>query len=135
MKWAELTSGSLVGCTCLWQDQDGLHVAQAPEQPPLTSILWGWADDRLVRVRLDGDTVYAATVDKGAQGMRRLASVTPWTPSDKRVQAVRPANLWEGIGDAFIQVLVDGIKVDVGPITFLRAGIAQSDGSGAHHER
>jgi hypothetical protein len=64
MTWAAAVSGPLAGCTCLWQDLDGLHVEPPPPDAPPTSILWGWRGESvLARVRLDGDTAYVAVLD------------------------------------------------------------------------
>jgi hypothetical protein len=60
--------GIVDSATCLWQDLDGVHVAPAPEEPPPTSILWAWSDQRgadgvpeqLWRARIEGDTVFVA---------------------------------------------------------------------------
>ena len=80
--WEQLRAKHGDGFEWMWQDLDGLHLASLPEQPPLTSILWGWprlgAGDappvtELIRVRLDGNTVYAASPAAGTPG-----AVLPW---------------------------------------------------------
>ena len=80
--WDQLRTKHGVGFEWMWQDLDGLHLASLPEQPPLTSILWGWPQPvagetppvtDLIRVRLDGSTVYAASPAAGSQG-----AVLPW---------------------------------------------------------
>jgi hypothetical protein len=51
-----LVTGHLAGAARLWQDLDRLHIEPAPARAPLTTIVWGWRDDALIRVRLDADT-------------------------------------------------------------------------------
>ena len=74
----------------LWQDLDGLHLSPLPEDPPPTSIMWGWPQpepDRkpefaqLWRVRLDGETVYAASPASGTPH-----EVLPWGGLDQVAQ-------------------------------------------------
>jgi hypothetical protein len=119
MTWSAAVSGPLAGCTCLWQDLDGLHVAPAPAQAPPTSILWGWRGESvLVRVRLDGDTAYVAVRDPAGPGM---VATVPWSPSDGRVATSTgrgPSPERGGVGARYEQVVVGGI--DGGPITFIR---------------
>ena len=119
MTWSAAVSGPLAGCTCLWQDLDGLHVEPAPAQAPPTSILWGWRGESvLVRVRLDGDTAYVAVRDPAGPGM---VATVPWRPSDGRVAASAgrgPGPERGGVGARYEQVVVGGI--DGGPITFIR---------------
>lgn len=130
MPWAAAVSGPLAGCTCLWQDLDGLHVEPPPLDAPPTSILWGWRGDSfLARVRLDGDTAYVAVLDDvttlDPDAVSRAVTV-PWALDDGRVAAAvaaadadrgpRPAR--GGVGARYEQVIVGGIET--GPITFVR---------------
>jgi hypothetical protein len=117
MTWSEAVTGPLAGCTCLWQDLDGLHVAAAPSGPPPTSILWGWrGESALVRVRMDGDTAYVAVSDPAGPGM---VATVPWAVTDGRVAAARgPERADGGVGARYEQVVVGGIES--GPITFIR---------------
>lgn len=122
MTWSAAVSGPLAGCTCLWQDLDGLHVKPAPSEPPPTSILWGWRGESvLVRVRLDGGTAYVAVHHLGASDME---ATVPWAPTDGRVAAARKPKRADdgvahgGVGARYEQILVGG--VDFGPITFVR---------------
>jgi hypothetical protein len=125
MPWADALTGPLAGATCLWQDLDGLHVAEAPDSPPPTSILWAWRPDSwLVRARLDGDIALVA-VNDGAG----LVRTVPWdvgdgrSPGDLRVAASRgrgPSPALGGTGAAYEQIVVDGTSDGVGPVTFLR---------------
>lgn len=132
MTWAKAVSGPLVGCTCLWQDLDGLHVEPAPSNAPPTSILWGWRGDGfLVRTRLDEDTAYVAAVaDLTAlgpdAGPGTVTTTVPWSVEDGRVAAAvsaaeagrGPEPGRGGVGTRYEQIIVDGI--DTGPITFIR---------------
>ena len=117
MTWLEAVSGPLAGCTCLWQDLDGLHVEPAPSQAPPTSILWGWrGGSALARVRLDADTAYVAVHDPAASGM---VATVPWAPADGRVAAARgPAPADGGVGARYEQIIISG--TGSGPITFVR---------------
>lgn len=132
MTWAEAASGPLAGCTCLWQDLDGLHVEPAPPDVPPTSILWGWRGGSfLVRIRLDGDTAYVAAVtDVAALGPEAgpvfSAPTVAWSPDDDRITAAVDAaeagrgpgrERW-GVGARYEQIIVGGIET--GPITFIR---------------
>lgn len=140
MTWHEAVSGPLNGATCLWQDLDGLHVEPAPAEPPPASLLWAWRRrDHLVRLRLDGDTAYAAVHQPAAEpsaaetaagtaapGSSRgePAQARPtlaWAASDLRVAGRRgPSAGHGGPGAAYEQIVVDGITDDAGPITFVR---------------
>jgi hypothetical protein len=128
MSWAEAVSGPLAGCTCLWQDLDGLHVEPPPADPPPTSVLWGWRSDSvLVRARLDGDIAYLAVHDEKAAGADTVPVTTvQWALNDGRVAAAVaavgagrgpvPAN--GGLGTPYEQLIVGGIGT--GPVTFIR---------------
>jgi hypothetical protein len=132
MTWAEAVSGPLAGCTCLWQDLDGLHVEPPPLEAPPMSILWGWRGGSfLVRVRLDGDTAYVAVVDDAMAldpdiGPVFTANTVPWALDDGRVAAAvgaadagrGPGRERGGVGARYEQVIVGGIET--GPITFIR---------------
>lgn len=135
MTWAAARAGHLAGATCLWQDLDGLHIGPAPAQPPLTTILWGWRDDALIRVRLDTDksentsqdevTAFVAVVPSAVPGARTV----PWNISpggDGRVAGVRgPAVDSGAAAGEFEQVIIAG-QLDehgtgaAGPVTFIR---------------
>jgi hypothetical protein len=127
LEWGETLAGPLAGATCLWQDLDGLHVEQAPPDPPHTSILWAWRPDSwLVRVRLDGPIAFVAVHD-GTGGT--ATSAVPWDAGDSRsagdlrVAASTgrgPAPADGGPGAAYEQVVVDGIADGAGPVTFIR---------------
>jgi hypothetical protein len=127
MQWSAAVAGPLAGATCLWQDLDGLHVEQAPADPPPASILWAWRPDNwLVRVRLDGNTAFVAVHD----GSGAVPAVTvPWdtgergSAGDGRIAASRgrgPERALGGVGAVYEQVVVDGITDRTGPVTFIR---------------
>lgn len=134
MTWASAVAGPLAGCTCLWQDLDGLHVEPPPLDAPPTSILWGWRGGGfLVRARLDGDTAYVAAVADvtaldPADGSVAPVVTVPWSPDDGRVAAAvgaadagrgpLPGAGGVGVGAQYEQVIVGGIVT--GPITFIR---------------
>lgn len=98
MSWDDARREHLVGKRCLWQDLDGLHVAEAPRDAPHTSILWAWPvgsgdapAGQMVRVRIDRDTsggehVFPATLAGGVG-----AALAPYSPADGRVAAFRAA--------------------------------------------
>lgn len=123
MTWAEAVAGPLAGATCLWQDLDGLHVSEAPESAPPTSILWGWRGDGwLVRLRLDGETAYVAVHDPS---VRAAVPTVPWGPGDRRVAgSVRhgPGAASGGTGARYEQVVADADGA--GPVTFVRPAAA-----------
>jgi hypothetical protein len=114
MTWAGAVAGPLAGATCLWQDLDGLHVEAAPATAPLTSIVWGWRDDLLIRVRLDGETAFVAVHEPG-----QMTRVVPWDPGDGRIAAVRGPGA-SRVGEEFEQVVVEPGADGFGPVTFIR---------------
>ena len=132
LTWEAALAGHLAGATCLWQDLDGLHVEPAPAQPPLTTILWGWRDDALIRVRLDTDidestgqdevTAFVAVVPPAAPGTRTV----PWNigpGGDGRVAGMRgPAVDSGAAAGEFEQVIVGGQPGTgaAGPVMFIR---------------
>jgi hypothetical protein len=120
MTWAEALAGPLAEATCLWQDLDGLHVEQAPSEPPPTSILYGWrGDSLLVRLRLDGDTAFVAVHDCAVQAPVRTE---PWSLADGRVAGAAgrgPDEAGGGTGARYEQVVVDGDA----PVTFVRPAV------------
>ena len=120
LTWTEAVSGPLVGATCLWQDLDGLHTEPAPQAAPLTSILWGWRDEFLIRVRLDGDTAYVAILLAPGEGTETV----PWDlrrEGDGRVAGLRgPATKTGTPFGKFEQLIVDGTAEGSGPVTFIR---------------
>lgn len=121
MSWADAVAGPLAGATCLWQDLDGLHVASAPDEPPRTSILWGWREDALlVRLRLDGDVAYVAVHQPDGHAV----ATVPWNvrpDGDGRVAASRgPSAALGGAGAGYEQIVVDGAEDGTGPVTFIR---------------
>lgn len=104
--------------TFLWQDLDGLHLAPLPSESPHTSILWGSDAQRMVRLRIDGDAVYAAEATVGDQGLDRTVTA-PWQANWGPVQQFRSADGVE-LTQAFeMYVRRSGSG---SPITFLRAG-------------
>jgi len=127
MSWAAAVAGPLAGCTCLWQDLDGLHVEPPPAEAPQTSILWGWRGDaHLVRARLDGDDAYVAVHQAppgapGAAAGAALERTVPWALDDGRVAASAgrgPGLGAGGVGARYEQVIVGG--TEAGPVTFVR---------------
>lgn len=48
----------LAGFTCAWVGRYRLVTGEPPAEPPVTTHLWGWADGRYARVRVDGDHGY-----------------------------------------------------------------------------
>jgi hypothetical protein len=98
LAWTEARD-LLDGCRCTWTDLDGIHVADAPPDalPVGATHLWGWAADRCVRVRFDGDAAYAALLrtgqgeDDGGPETLVAEVVTPvvrrpvvWSPDDRQ---------------------------------------------------
>lgn len=130
LAWAAARAGHLAGATCLWQDLDGLHIEPAPVRPPLTTMLWGWRDDALIRVRLDTDksestgqdevTAFVAVVPSAVTGARTV----PWNISqggDGRVAGIRgPAVDSGAAAGEFEQVIVGDPLGDAGPVMFIR---------------
>ena len=132
--WAQAIKGPLAGAMCLWQDLDGLHVAPPPPTAPPTHLLWAWTDQAMVRLRLDDEEVFVASlpwplpadVGPGVHVSRPL----PWAKDDKRVAAVRDADdrapgevlgtRWLVVRDDGLGRASDGDVPAVGAITFLR---------------
>ena len=76
------------GYTFLWQDLDGLRMTHSlPERAPATSLLHGWsADGRvLVRVRLDHDRVWEASLTPGGAEQAVVSVPRPWGSATGRV--------------------------------------------------
>jgi hypothetical protein len=120
MTWADAVAGPLAAATCLWQDLDGLHAEPAPQSAPPTSILWGWRDNTLIRVRLDGETAYVAVLSPAAAGTKTV----PWDlrpGGDGRVAGIRGPAVESGAANGrFEQVIVDSPGDGRGPVTFIR---------------
>ena len=101
----------LADFTWLWADLHGLHVGPAPSEPPFTSILWGWNDRAVARVRLDGETMFGAAMALHAgcppiscqhTGGAPTRSVTyqasdaqPWTADDQQIRSEPHSILYE----------------------------------------
>lgn len=121
--WEAALSGLLDGATCLWQDLDGLHVEPPPATAPPTSVLWAWRGVcDLVRIRLDGQAVFAAMLRSDD-----ATRVHGWSPEDGRVKSYRgPDAAGGGLGTGYEQVVVDGLDADVGPVTFIRPARARA---------
>jgi hypothetical protein len=50
-----------------WADLSGAHLESTPpEESPISTHMWGWGDDRWIRLRVDGDTVLGAELSLGA---------------------------------------------------------------------
>lgn len=64
-QWSEVRA-ALDLATCMWLDLDGFHLTGAPENPPLTSIMWAWRQagqgTTAYRPRLDGGVTFLATL-------------------------------------------------------------------------
>jgi hypothetical protein len=122
MTWSAALAGPLNGATCLWQDLDGLHAEPPPPEPPPTSILWGWRDGALIRIRLDGEDAFVAVVPSAHPGVRTVPwDLRPGTDGDRRVAGIRgPAVASGALRGAFEQVIVDRPGDATGPITFVR---------------
>ena len=104
---------SLVGAACLWQDLDGLHRDNVPDEAPATSILWAWwpsQDGRVARLRIDEDSVYLAVAEWPSQATDTIA----WGEDDGRIAQFRPAVRGPGlVSERFATAVVD-------EITFIR---------------
>ena len=132
--WADAIEGPLAGATCLWQDLDGIHHEPPTREAPPTHVLWAWTDQTLVRVRLDGNEVFVATLrwplPAGAGPGVSVIRPLPWAADDKRVAAVRDAGGRQGadvLATRWIVVRDDGLSdvhgdhtAAMGAITFLR---------------
>ena len=115
MAWTEALDGPLAGATCLWQDLDGLHIEPAPAVAPLTSIVWGWREDLLTRIRLDGQDAFVAVREPG-----QLTATLRWDiAGDGRVAGLRGPGASHA-GEAFEQVVAEPAAEGLGPVTFIR---------------
>lgn len=129
--WAALTQ-ALRGATAAWADYDGFHIGEAPVAAPPYTHVWAWADDWLLRARIDGEQAIVATlhltgrapvdIDPGAPAspvkVTRYLSRT-W-PSDE--QRVGP--LAEEVTGRLVELYqLDGTH----PITFVRP-VSAEDG-------
>lgn len=88
MSWNDARTNYLTGTAALWQDPEGLHLGPiAPGEPaPPTSILWAWSQERLMRIRLDGENAFVACI---ARSDAPLTPTFPWRRSEGRVASVR----------------------------------------------
>lgn len=105
--WAHART-TLAGATCLWQDLDGLHRRPAPAHAPPTSILWAWwdtPDDRVARLRIDGDRIYLALTRWPTDPLHTIA----WGADDNRITAFRPASEDVTVTEQFDTATVDDI--------------------------
>lgn len=120
MPWSAVLKDVLKDYECYWQDLDGAHISAAPQDAPLTSIMWAWpvpADGReLVRLRIDGPTVYVATYQPpaGDQGV----PLQPWADDDGRVQQVRFAEPARALNSLEWRMFIEPISAGVTPVTF-----------------
>lgn len=49
-----------------WADLSGAHLASTPpEESPIATHMWGWGNDRWIRLRVDGDNVLGAELSLG----------------------------------------------------------------------
>ena len=93
------------GYTFLWQDSDGLHRGPLPSDAPYTSLLHGWSADGmvLVRVRLDGQTVWLAQITPGDGETATVSNLHSWGAKTRRVAGFRsPDDV--SLDDRFFQV-------------------------------
>lgn len=129
MSWEDAVAGPLSGATCLWQDLAGLHTEAAPGEAPCTSILWGWRDDELIRVRLDGNRAFVAVLSPTAASGTVRAEAVAWDPSDGRIASLRGPAVAPGVGPGkFEQFVLGGDGDGTGAITFIRP--VQAGGAG-----
>jgi hypothetical protein len=96
MPWPEART-LLAGTTCTWADLHGFHIEPAdrlPAEVPQSTHLWAWADDRCVRVRVDGtDALVAVLRPDGRPGTAvsiRTRPGLPWGADDKQVGPLPP---------------------------------------------
>ena len=120
MTWSEARSGPLAGTTAFWADLDGAHLASPPAAAPLTSTVWAWNDERLVRVRLDGqDAHLAVRVLNGDEPA--LVTTLPWPVDDGRLRQLRLApDTTPDLRHVRWQQVVDDAPGERGSITFIR---------------
>jgi hypothetical protein len=62
------------GMTCAWADYNGFHEDECPAEAPPYSHVWGWAPDRFVRVRVDGEQGVVGVLTDGNASV--MSSVT-----------------------------------------------------------
>lgn len=96
--WLHVRSSLPAQHTWFWcdLDVDGAHVVAAPpEDPPLATHLWGWAQDSWVRLRIDEGEAFGARLARGSLAIGARAVPEPtvlsargWHPDDWRVQLV-----------------------------------------------
>lgn len=91
--WAEVNS-LLTDCVCAWADLDGFHTESAPATPPLATHLWAWNQDRLLRVRIDGQDGIAAELRLSESGQGEPVTITErkavsWPSGEGRVSAAQ----------------------------------------------
>jgi hypothetical protein len=105
LPWAQVLA-ELQGLTCTWADYTGLHETDHLERlrtaPPYSHV-WGWSDDRLVRVRVDVDEGVVAVLTRvdlarAATGPVRVIERTavpfsPDRPLTRLIQVLGPTPL------------------------------------------
>jgi hypothetical protein len=72
--------------TCAWADLDGFHCEGPPTDPPLTTHVWAWSDQRMLRLRVDGAEAVAAELQLGPPDMNDAADNTGNASAGKPVQ-------------------------------------------------
>ncbi|WP_406260404.1 hypothetical protein OIA45_19640 [Streptomyces chartreusis] len=122
LDWTEARS-LLTGTTCAWADLDGFHVAgsdQLPTEPPHSTHLWAWDQDRCLRLRIDGSQALIASLlpghDGGEQVRVYVRPGTPWAVDDKQAGPLQP----EAHALAFELLELSGPA----PATFVRAAVS-----------
>lgn len=120
MPWQEAREQHLEGYLCFWQDLDGAHIEQSPQDPPLTSVMWGWpkvGNGPLIRLRLDGATAYLAFYQPAPEDRGEL--LVAWGGQDKRVRQVRFAGGSLALSSLRWRRFSEPVVAGTVPVTFL----------------
>ncbi|MFC8797291.1 hypothetical protein ACFT2C_06135 [Promicromonospora sp. NPDC057138] len=100
-----------------WADLDGLHAAEPPpDDAPLTTHLWAWADDICWRLRFDGNETLVAALHLDAIDGDivpvRVRDGFPWGRNDAQAGS---------LSDAAYALKFELLEVTgAAPVTFVR---------------
>lgn len=125
-RWDDLAA---LGCReWLWLDTDapGVHlVATLPPEPAQVTHLWGWADDRAVRVRVDVDLPHATGETGLAGAVLRWGAARPADAAELDV-VTEQHRVWPARGGRAALRAVDGLHETDGSGVTLRSLTCQA---------
>jgi hypothetical protein len=124
MAWPDLYRAASSCDAAAWADYDGFHIGRLPDIPPPYTHLWAWAEQWLLRARVDGAHAIVAVLAFGEAIPDRITPVSAWPVQcttryartwpahEKRVGEIPAA-----VSDRAVEIWqVDGDR----PVTFVR---------------